>query len=766
MQGLIRKAYRHKAPAATQGPAWHDRDWIAEPDMAEPASAGRQAQGWDVSGALWRRKWLIALVTTLTMAAFSTMILLAPNRYQATSAVIFQGDRPSAARGDEAMREPGFAADTLANEVEAILSEELLTQVVMTLGLDHDPALAGSSTSIASQLARAAKQVAGRVGAWVHENGQTGLDAPDPSSPQPPARETAEAVAALRKRLAVGPVGLSRVLRITAQAKDPALAAQIANATATAYIQRLADAKQAETSEAHRWIEQRLGELRARATQSALSYEAFRRANGLVRGKDGPVGQEQVTQVSLDLAKARQAQNEANTALAQAEGASGNAPGAELDQLAAASGSQLLSTLREQLAQANALLAERETTGGALMASVVAARAKVAALNRSIASERERILDTLRRRAGAAAATVRGLDAEFDALKQNASVLEESNARAQALERDANADQSVYADFLSRARLTDPQLNYQSPGARILSRAVVPLRPASPNKTVLLPAALVVSLGLGVTAGFVRDTRRKGIRSMRSLPGPPQGWLGMMPLVGRRSRRMARVFDEAAAQILARVTHARPSGAPASIVVTSALPREGKSRTALALASAARKRGLRVLLVDADLRTRSISTQARLLPCECNLVRLLRNEITVGGADDYNGLWNLSVLPAGTTDESPMLLWATDAWERALRSLETQFDLVVIDTPPVLLAGDTWLIARPADATIMVTRWGTTPRSAVDLAMEQLAVARVKLAGVVLTMVSHREHARYNYDDSVMFSPSLLRYHRGRRRAA
>ena len=166
-----------------------------------------------------------------------------------------------------------------------------------------------------------------------------------------------------------------------------------------------------------------------------------------------------------------------------------------------------------------------------------------------------------------------------------------------------------------------------------------------------------------------------------------------------------------------------------------------------------------MLLVDADLRSRGLSAAAGLLNSDRTLARLLRNEIQADEAPVYNGIWDLSMLPAGTHGRSPMHLLATGAWEMVLRELEGSFDLVVIDTPPVLLAGDAWLVARPADATILITRWASTPLSAVELALEQLATVRARVAGIVLSMVSHREHASYGYDDSVVFSRKLLRHH-------
>ena len=720
-------------------------------------SAG-SAPGWDVAGCLWRRKWLIAVVSLLAMAVLSTLITLMPRSYQAQSTVIFQADRASAARGDDSLREPGFAPDTLANEIETLLSDELLATVVTRLDLVHTSDFASATASPLAPAATLAALLPGSARVFAERTfARLGIAGSPPAMDGGSDRIQAETVAALRGRLTVGPVGLSRVLRITAQAHDPALAAQLANAVTGAYIDAQAKAKETATANAHRWIDQRLDSLRERATRSALAFEEFRHSSGLVRGKDSTLIQEQLTQISTELTRVRQARTAAELMLSQADGITG----ADLDQLNPATGSALLPKLREQLAEASARLAERQATGGRLLPSVIAARAQVTDLTRSIAIERDRTRQTLRKQVAVSSATEQRLVATLAELRSQIETSETSGARADALERDANADRDTYVNFLTRSRQTDPDLNYESPGTRVVSSASVPLHPVAPNKRVLFPAALVVSLGLGTLAAFVRDGARRGIQTLSDLPGGSQARLGMLPRVPAGDRRMARVFDEAAAQILARVMLPRDGLSPASIVVTSALPQEGKTRAAIALAKVAKDRGLRVLLVDADLRSRGLSASAGLLNCDRNLVRLLRDEIGADEADVYNGLWGLSMLPAGSAGGSPMHLLATGSWEVALRELEGNFDLVIVDTPPILLAGDAWLVARPADATILVTRWASTPLSAVELALEQLRTVKAQVVGVVLSMVSHREHASYGYDDSVVYSRKVLRYHDG-----
>jgi polysaccharide biosynthesis transport protein len=333
------------------------------------------------------------------------------------------------------------------------------------------------------------------------------------------------------------------------------------------------------------------------------------------------------------------------------------------------------------------------------------------------------------------------------------------------METMANADRELYKSFVDRYRQTDPQVDYQAASARVLSHAVVPLRPSFPNKSLLLPVSLALSLGLGTVIAIAKENARRGLQSMDDVQTTVgQIPLGLLPFVRRNDSALVRIFEESVAHVLARVMMPTTASVPRSILVTSALPREGKTKTAIALATAATETGMKVLLVDADLRSRSLSAAAGLDRSDHSLVRLLRREITTDEAIHFSPAWGFSVLPAGSLSGSPMGLLATGTWESTLRSLEKIYDLVLIDSPPVLVAGDTWILARAPEKTVVLSRWGSTPLPTLELAINQLVTAQARIAGVVLTMVAPREHASYGFGDSVVFSPELMRYSDGQRR--
>lgn len=738
-------------------------------DPVAGGSPGGNPPAWDIKGFLKRRKLLI-LVVTLAGTALGTGVVLAfPKSYQATSAVIFQGDRGEVVRLGDTQRDLPFGPDTLASEVELLTSEELLQGVVTKLNLVADPEFNASAprpqparpspldpvTSFLSTTFEPVTREADRLLAMLRPK--------EPArSPEDAARrELSSTITAVRSKLAVYPVGVSRVIRIGFTSQSPEMAALVANTVASVYVDTQLASKTQNTQEAHDWIDQRLNELRDRAAKSAQAYEQFRFKSGLARGKDSTITQEQITQVSTELTLARQRAAEAQSIFDQTRG-NGLA---DLDMLASTTGSQLLPRLREQLATATAQAAESDVRDGTDNPRRIALRARVADINRSIAQERERIRQTAQGRAAVTKSNEDRLAKTLDDLTARLGRSDGDLARSQALERDAAADRELYTSFINRARQTDPAVNYQAANARVLSRAAVPLQAASPNKKVLLPAALVLSLGLGAVLAFIKDNGRRGLTSMgvveRTMGVTP---IGLIPLVSRRSRISSRTFEDAVAFTLARVTIPAKGVMPRSLLVTSALPQEGKTKTSIALAAAAAARGLRVLLVDGDLRSRSLSAAAGLDRSDRTLIEVLRREIAIEDAIHDNAAWGFPVLPAGALAASPMGLLATGEWEGILRRLEEMYDLVVIDSPPVLVAGDTWLMARHADTTVVLSRWGSTPMPTVELAINQLITAQANVAGLVLTMVPPREHGTYNGGDAVVFSPQMTRYYDGTRR--
>jgi polysaccharide biosynthesis transport protein len=198
--------------------------------------------------------------------------------------------------------------------------------------------------------------------------------------------------------------------------------------------------------------------------------------------------------------------------------------------------------------------------------------------------------------------------------------------------------------------------------------------------------------------------------------------------------------------------------APKTILLTSCVPGEGKSSDALCLARSAAGAGQKVVLIDCDLRRSTVHKMLGVQP------RVGVSDVLMGNAPLEQALIkdadsNLVALPNVNRPGNPPDLLSSSAMENLIAQLTKAFDLVIIDSPPVLAVSDALMLARFADRTVFVIRWARTPRAAVVTALKQLRSAGANLGGVVLSRVNIRQHARYGYGDSMYYYRGYKKYY-------
>jgi capsular exopolysaccharide synthesis family protein len=194
---------------------------------------------------------------------------------------------------------------------------------------------------------------------------------------------------------------------------------------------------------------------------------------------------------------------------------------------------------------------------------------------------------------------------------------------------------------------------------------------------------------------------------------------------------------------------------PKTILITSALPQEGKTTTALSLAQAAAERDLKVLLIDADMRSKRLDREQKV--DAIGLGDVLRGQAVVTDVLSRSG--NLTVLPAGQPRGLPTRLLALDKFDQIMGQLKLQYDLVILDAPPSFIGGDCWLLSQKVDRTVFIAKWGATTPAQINEAIRK-QLHQDSLAGVVLNMVEPRQNMRYGYVDADYFSPNVSKYYR------
>lgn len=290
------------------------------------------------------------------------------------------------------------------------------------------------------------------------------------------------------------------------------------------------------------------------------------------------------------------------------------------------------------------------------------------------------------------------------------------------------------------ADITDGQVSVS-----VLRTASVPTEAVSPNARLNLALGALVGLAIGIGLAVLREVLDTRVRTPRDIEeittAPIIGAIAYdpdavkRPLIVRVDPHSPRA--EAFRSLRTNLQFLDLDAAARSFVITSSIPREGKSTTAVNLAIAVADSGARVVLVDADLRRPKVAEYLG-LEGAVGLSDVLISRASLSDAVQVWGRNRLSVLPAGTVPPNPSELLGSHAMHSLVRTLESEYDLVIIDMPPLLPVTDAALVSKMTRGAIVVTAVGRTHRGELRGAVSALETVGARTAGVVLSMVPTR----------------------------
>jgi capsular exopolysaccharide synthesis family protein len=322
------------------------------------------------------------------------------------------------------------------------------------------------------------------------------------------------------------------------------------------------------------------------------------------------------------------------------------------------------------------------------------------------------------------------------------------------LQREADADRSLYEDFLNRFKQTSAQEDIQQADASIVSEAMIPVSPSYPKKLPLIGFAFLGSIMIGVFAAFGMERLDVGFRTGEQFEKISQvPVLGLEPalLSGEPPhdvvvQRPVSSYSESIRSIRTALRYSDVDNPPKVIAVTSSLPDEGKTVFALSLARSVAKSGGKALLIDCDLRRPSIAKQFNVDPKQ-GLLAFFDDSTDKSKIINIDAKSGLHFITASSGTPNPQDLLGSKHMKALIDIMRERYDLIVLDTPPVLAVSDALVLSHIVDATIFLVRWAKTPRQVVLGALKSFRTLGGKLAGVVLSRVDMRQHATYGYGD-------------------
>jgi len=560
-------------------------------------------------------------------------------------------------------------------------------------------------------------------------------------------------------RLSVKRVPNTRLIEVTFEAQDPRLAAQVVNGHLQNYIEQNFRSKYDAATQASTWLTSELEEIRMKVQKSEDARIAYERQNQIWQVDEK---QDISTQKLADLSKAV---TDAQTALAEKEALYRMAVSGNVDALPASRDNQVIqdllkkkSDLDEQYAEAMSQYGPNYPKVHSLTVQLKEVDDDLAKAHKTIAESVEAEYNTARNRAAL-------LEQDLDRQKAEANDQAEKLVQYQILQHDAESNKQLYDGLQQKLKEAGITAGLRSSNIRIVDPALVPTTPARPNRARNILLSLLVGLVGGIGLAFLREYLDNTVKSpddVETLTGLPS--LAVVPSLPALNGKhpLSRLAGEGAKGVAVKprvelLTYAQPKSQiseafralrtslllsqaehpPQVILVTSALPREGKTTAAVNLSVTLAQLGDRTLLIDSDLRKPGIRRALNLTgPKEGGLSSYLAGVSTLDEViATHPVIKNLAALTTGPVPPSPADLLSSHRMREAIEELRHQYKFIVIDSPPIMAATDAVILSALTDGVLLVVRSGNTPKEAFTRSRDLLTTVKCRLLGVILNAV-------------------------------
>jgi capsular exopolysaccharide synthesis family protein len=658
--------------------------------------------------------------------------------YQATTQILIDRDTPDVLPNKELVDLVEGGITYYQTQYQLLRSRALAERTVERLDLQKNPEL----------------MTGPMMSPW--ERIQRLFGRPPRSTLGPDGIPLSPAVAALRSRIAVDPIGGTRLVNLRFNAYDPQVAANAVNALAQLYIEQSLEFRFTTSTEATGWLSERLAEQQAKVEAAESALQEYSESAGLIDQES----RESLVEQKLDSLNA--AMIEARTDRITKE--------TLYRQIATLSPTQLtshpqamssdtmqslktdLSALREEQSRLSQTLGDRHPEMVRIRSGIQAAEQKLREEARNVARAAESEYRT-------ALARESRLQANLESAKGEAQQVNRKAFELGALRREVESNRQIYEDLLTKTKQTGLEAKLKTTNIRIVEKAEVPRAPVKPNKLRNYQIGLLFGLLAGVGFALLYeniDNTFKTPEDLRAHLDVP--FLGMVPDVtvgsnasGRMrglsptlliSKNASSAVKDAYAVLRTNLIFSSAEEAGRALVVTSAGPGEGKTTTLANLALALAYNGAKVLAVDCDLRRPKLH-QYFGLDKTPGLSDLIVGKSTASKAIQSTRVDRLQVLSCGYVPPNPAELLGHPVMKKVLEAVRTQYEWVLLDSPPIIGMADAAVLSPLVDGVVLLVAAETPSKPAVQRAIDQVQSVGGKVLGVVLNKVDLQRNAYY-----------------------
>lgn len=667
---------------------------------------------------LWRGKWIIGFITVLAVLAGGYYAYVAATPLYTAKSVVMLETREERVTDLESVI-GGLSGDSsvINSEAEVLRSRSLLKKVVAQLNLERDPEFNADLRPPEWQ-DQVKARIRGAIASLLPATPDTA-----PAVDEYPDAQTEALVNALLARMTVRNIPQSLVFEITVKTEQPQKSARIADKVAELYVLNQIEVKFEATEQATTWLTERVTQLQTELELAESRVKDFTASTALVNAESLQAQERQLKELR-DRIQAMQLS--ATNVQARVE-ALRSAETPE-DKAAVANDSRLTRLLQDASSDPAAMTA--------------------------FDLRYQQIVDRGELELSRANSQLAALSTSRDEMQTQIETQGQDLIRLQQLTREAEASRLLYEHFLSRLKETAAQEGIQQADSRVLSQAVPPAVPSEPRKSLVLAMAGMLGLMLGVGLVLIREARKNTYRTARDLElSTGYTVMGQVPLLPARKRRdtvtyLATKPTSAAAEAIRNLRTSimlsnvdRP---PKVIVTTSSIPGEGKTMLSLALAQNFSGMGKKVLLIEGDIRRRVIGQYLGQAPKD-GLLSVLSGTQPLSELVVHDDGIGADILIGEKTSANAADIFSSESFARLLAEAKREYDLIVLDTPPVLVVPDARIIAQNADVILFAVKWDSTSKSQVEEALRMFESVNQRVSGLILNHISPKGMKRYGY---------------------
>ncbi|HOD79551.1 MAG TPA: polysaccharide biosynthesis tyrosine autokinase [Syntrophorhabdus sp.] len=571
-------------------------------------------------------------------------------------------------------------------------------------------------------------------------------------------------------KLKIDPIRNSRLVNISFDSKDKRLAALIANTHARLYIESNLERKFSASQDATGWLSTRIKEVKERLEESEAKLQSYRKEKGVVTvdmDEKYNVDSQKLKDLNASLSTAKAERIAKENQYNEMKNLSKNPD--TMETLPAVVANPLINQLKSEFIKLSGNYYELSQKYGSEHPRIIRLNSELNALKDKIRQEVQKIAQSIESEYRVAVARERSLQGALENQKKAVLDFNEKESEFNIVKRDVDTNRSLYESLLKRVKETNVTEGINVSNIMIVDPARVPNKPAKPKILQNLLLALVTGLACGVGLAFFFEYLDNSIKSpddvKKHLDVPLLGILGRFePLSNDESKKELPLLDtprstisEAIRTVRTNILFSASDGETKVLLVTSAMAQEGKTIMSTNLSVGFAQLGKKVLLIDADMRKPRVHTVFN-LEREPGLSEVLVDAKEPPLVIRDTQVANLKLITCGTIPPNPAELLISPRMDAFIQEMKKQFDIIVIDSPPITSVTDAVEISSFVDGVVVVIKTGATPRPAAQSAIHQLSEVNANIFGVVLNDVDMQKD-NYYYPYYKYYSRYYSRYY-------